>query len=397
VWVATRKSAEIKMLLNRLRLFAGIVFTLAFVRADAAAWPITTWGNNAFTYVADFNGDRIPDFASASGGTYYMKFSTGSGFNEVTWSGGATWGASGYSFAGDFNGDGLADIASANGGSVYVKLNTGSGFSQQTWSVANTWGTAAYTVAGDFNGDGRTDIASASGTNVYVKYSTGSGFTSQTRSVTNQWGAAGWTFSGDFNRDGYADIASASGGSIFMKLGGASGFTSVTWPVPNTWGQAGYSWAGDFNGDGYTDLASAYQSQIYLKLSNGSSAFSAGTWSVGNPTWLDISTGYRYFAGDFNSDGRADIAAPAGSSVWIAMNPAQQTPPQCQTIEVFHYSGFVSCSFDFSGGFNSFFVPDTTNPWVPGKYMTNFSGQLEWCRAISPVPYSHSVFVNVCP
>ena len=36
--------------------------------------------------------------------------------------------------------------------------------------------------------------------------------------------------------------------------------------MPNAWGGSGYTWAGDFNGDGKTDIASANGGSIYVQL-----------------------------------------------------------------------------------------------------------------------------------
>ena len=257
-----------------------------------------------------------------------------------------------------------------------VGLNNGSGFTQQAWPVQNTWGSSGYTVAGDFNGDGRTDIASANGGTIFVKQSTGSGFTNLAYSVSNTWGGDGWTYAGDFNQDGYSDIASPNGGSLYLKLGSPSGFNSTTWSISNVWGSRYYTRAGDFNADGRTDLASANGDKVHLKLNTGS-GFTDLTWPVNNTwggnDWL--------FVGDFNNDGSTDLASPNGANVIMKLRGEEQ---YCTVVNVNHYSGFVQCAFEYTGTGSSFWVQDSTNPWVPGAYGINVYGQREWCRALHP-------------
>jgi len=78
------------------------------------------------------------------------------------------------------------------------------------------------------------------------------------------------------------------------------------------WGGSGYTFVGDFNGDGKDDIASASGGSIYLKLGS-SSGFSSKTISVDN-RWGG--SGYT-FVGDFNGDGKDDIASASGGSIYF--------------------------------------------------------------------------------
>lgn len=233
-------------------------------------WPTDGYWSNSPKYIGtgDFNGDGKTDIASGSGNAVYVRLSTGSGFNRVTWSVDNAWGDRNYTWAGDFNGDGKTDIASGNGGQVYVKESTGSGFSNHTWAVSSNWAPPSSTWAGDFNGDGLTDIASASGGSVYVKICTGTGFVSESWTVEDSWGGEGYSRVADFNGDGMADIASASGGSVFLKLSTGEGMTSETWSVADSWSVAKYTWVGDFDGNGHADLVSASGGSNFIKMNN---------------------------------------------------------------------------------------------------------------------------------
>ncbi|MDJ0908194.1 MAG: VCBS repeat-containing protein [Woeseiaceae bacterium] len=244
-----------------------------------------------------------------------------------------------YMQVGDFNGDGAVDIfnpwpegpdgnpvSGSNGFYIYGPFSP-------SWipprghidtSRAN-WGATNYTFAGDFNGDGRDEIVTfIGGTGRYMPQR--SDVVGQSSfSVENTWGAGNYTFAGDFNGDGRDDIASAYGSTVYMKLGrpgsittsplGATGpgFTSTAWDgASNEWGGGDYTFAGDFNGDGRADIASMYGSTAYMKLSTGS-GFTSVAWPI-NGTWGG--SGYT-FAGDFNGDGMDDIATAIGNRVYL--------------------------------------------------------------------------------
>ena len=139
--------------------------------------------------------------------------------------------------AGDFNGDGRTDLAVANYGSndVSVLLGNGDGtFQPQVTYAVGTEPDAL--VAGDFTGDGRTDLAVANyGSNdVSVLLGNGDG-TFQTQ-VTYAVGSEPVALvAGDFNGDGRTDLAVANSGSndVSVLLGNGDGTfqTQVTYAV----------------------------------------------------------------------------------------------------------------------------------------------------------------------
>jgi hypothetical protein len=95
-----------------------------------------------------------------------------------------------------------------------------------------------------------------------------------------------------------------------------------------------------------------------------------------------------------NGDGSTDLASPNGGNVILKLRGEEQ---YCTTVNVHHYSGWVQCAFQWTGQLGSFWVSDSTNPWVPGAYLFNFYGEREWCRSLHPVPYSNTVQRTVCP
>lgn len=275
-----------------------------FANQDWAASGV----NPSKTFGGDFNGDGLEDLASVAlgGESVSVNLSTGAGFQVEHWSTSNEWSSSSsnWIWAADFNADGLTDLASATGDKVYIKFSTGSGFRSETWSVLPNWGQWQNTWLGDFNGDGLPDIASASGTNVNMKLSTGNGFRSEVWTVPAHWSDTGYNWSGDFNGDGLADIAAAINNRVFVKLSTGEGFEQESWWVNEKWGEAKYTKAVDINGDGFSDILSARGGSVYVKLANGQ-GFDMIAWPVSSQ-WGDAS---MTRVGDFNGDGMADIAS----------------------------------------------------------------------------------------
>jgi hypothetical protein len=236
----------------------------------------------------------------------------------------ATWT---FAQTGDFNGDGKGDIAQFNSttGQWLVRLSTGIGFYSSVWA---TWSPSVSWVdlrVGDFNGDGKADIAGRdlSTGQWWVGISTGTGFAN---TVWTTWSpSVTWVDVrvGDFNGDGKADIAGRdlSTGQWWVGLssGSISSFVNTLW---TTW-SGSVTWAdirvGDFNGDGKADIAGRVLStaQWFVGLSTGSSFVNTlwTTWSA-SVTWVDLQVG------DFNGDGRADIAGrdQATGTWWVGIS-----------------------------------------------------------------------------
>ena len=281
----------------------------------------------------DFNSDGRTDIALINPGggwnTAPVLFANGNGTWSVTNSAVPGWVNSPgvVPVPGDFNSDGRTDIALINPGGGWntapVLFANGNG----TWSVTNSavpgWvnSPGVVPVPGDFNSDGRTDIAlinPGGGWNTApVLFANGNG----TWSVTNS-AVPGWVNSpgvvpvpGDFNSDGRTDIALINPGGGWNTAPVLFANGNGTWSVTNS---AVPGWVnspgvvpvpGDFNSDGRTDIAlinpGGGWNTAPVLFANGN-----GTWSVTNsavPGWVN-SPGVVPVPGDFNSDGRTDIA-----------------------------------------------------------------------------------------
>ena len=236
--------------------------------------------------------------------------------------------------SGDFNGDGKDDVASIIAESGHhtqfaVQLSNGSGFGDQTaWFDNASYAAAGIdqrAVAGDFNGDGKDDLAVlynyGDGDLKFFTYlSTGSQFSTSLHWY--DWSASADYIdnrfvAGDFNGDGKDDVAvmfryPSGTVNIFTFISNGSSFTRQTW---SEW-SADMSYvenrfvAGDFNGDGKDDVAVMFRYpsgtvNIFAFISNGSS-FTRQTWNEWSADMSYVEN--RFIAGDFNGDGKDDTA-----------------------------------------------------------------------------------------
>ncbi|MCI3274958.1 FG-GAP-like repeat-containing protein [Streptomyces cylindrosporus] len=208
-------------------------------------------------------------------------------------------------------------------------------------------------LPGDFNGDGYRDLAvsaplAAAGSAdhagaVLIAYGSASGPKAAGSKVISQstsgipgtsesadnFGAT--TATGDFNSDGYADLAvgtpneSTTTGSLagavtvlWGSKSGLSGGTSLTPPTadkPKYFGRT--LAAGDFNGDGRTDLAVGAANyngiSVYLGGTGKGATLSGRTGFT--PGILTQGTGIRSLtAGDINGDGTDDLVVGGDTS-----------------------------------------------------------------------------------
>jgi hypothetical protein len=223
--------------------------------------------------------------------------------------------------SGDFNRDGKGDLAVTNSGdsTVSVLLGNGDGTFAPAPGSPIAVGSSPFGIAvGDFNGDGKPDlaVANAGAGTVSILLGNGNGtFTAAPGSpVTAGSGPRGIAV-GDFNGDGKSDlvVADSSGDAVAVLLGDGSGaFT----PAPGSPFAVGASpnWVtlGDFNGDGRIDLAVPNQlsNDVSVLLGNGDGTFSAAS---GSPVSVGMSPDTLATA-DLNGDGRPDLAVADSQS-----------------------------------------------------------------------------------
>ena len=116
----------------------------------------------------------------------------------------------------------------------------------------------------------------------------------------------------DLNRDGIPDVAysysccgNGSGGGVIVKLGTGGG--NLGPDVPYLFGQDNLAElkTADLNGDGWLDLMApdVFYSTINVFLNNGD-----GTFYYAGKTWLGGTYSGSFALGDFNRDGKIDLA-----------------------------------------------------------------------------------------
>ncbi|MBP6881239.1 MAG: FG-GAP repeat protein [Candidatus Pacebacteria bacterium] len=346
---------------------AYIFYGGSIVTEGASGADITltgTAGANNFSHslaVGDFNVDGKADLAvgahgyNSSQGQAYIFYggsmiSEGTAGADVTFTGEVTLDSFGYSLtADDFNSDGKDDLAAGayyySSGKGRAYLFYGGSMSSKNASVADVVFTGetssrlgSFLSAGDLNVDGKIDlVASAAWYNTsqgraYIFYSQ-SGQVNLDKHITGEgtsdyFGSAFTT--GDFNADGRPDLAvgaytdNTNTGKVYIfyndgsyPTGAASADVILTGGATNNFfGVAMIT--GDFNADGKDDIAvgaygyNSHQGRAYIFY--GGSMISEGVAGAditltGETTLNDF--GYILAAADFNADGKDDLVVGA--------------------------------------------------------------------------------------
>jgi hypothetical protein len=174
---------------------------------------------------------------------------------------------------------------------------------------------SSITVA-DFTHDGHLDFASVAGGSVQVFAGDGAG--GFERRSTNNLGD-GPIAAADFDGDGNPDLLLSGGQNliVFATGDGAGGFSKGP-TVPGVFGTPRFFAVGDFDGDGRLDFVvlaqnDLLQSAVTTYLGDGHGDFTRIGFGqvVGGPDAL------AFVAGDFNNDGRQDVAVSVGGGVSI--------------------------------------------------------------------------------
>ena len=271
---------------------------------------LTVAGGGFVTSVAaaDLNGDGHVDLiagTSSDGVQVFWGSATGA-FAAPTVLGAST--AASRVVVGDFNGDGKPDLAAISGNAVDVFLNAG-GNAFAAPVVLALPGTPYMLAAGDLNGDGRADLAVANqnGDNVSVVLSTGNGTFAAPATIATPNVADGVAI-GDVNGDGIPDVVSLAyfGDTVTPYFGKGDGTFTAGTPAAAGPGPSDLTLA-DLNGDGKLDVA---LDNVAGGANGASYLLNTGTGTFA-PRVVAATSSYSTYgisAGDFNGDGRPDLA-----------------------------------------------------------------------------------------
>src|SRR5215467_7768906 len=237
--------------------------------------------------------------------------------------------------AGDFNNDGKTDVAFIRPGSTWnsvpILFSNGDGSWRATNYPVPDWANQPGVIAipGDFNHDGKTDLAfvrpGSTWNSVPILFSNGDGSWRATNYQAPDWANQHGVIAipGDFNHDGKIDVAFVRPGSTWSSVpilfsNGDGSWRATNYQVPAWANQPGVvPIAGDFDHDGKTDVAfvrpgSTWNSAPIL-FSNGDGSWRATNYQV--PAWAN-QPGVVPIAGDFDHDGKTDVAFVRPGSTW---------------------------------------------------------------------------------
>ncbi len=281
------------------------------LNAKGAAVLLLRPGIGQHNYMAVFQPTK-----SILGSTSAAQTLSVTGLIATTTNLAVTSGTSTRSFAASVTANGFAvpagnvSFVNPSNNAILATAALGSGttrFSMMPSSVTSTVNTSWQLAAADFNGDGKTDVAvtniGSSIVTILLGKGDGNFLTGASYPVASE--PTGIT-TGDFNSDGIPDLAVAgfASGSVTVLLGTGQGTFTAAPAIANPQGALDVA-AVDVDGDGKLDLAITSPSSTGVRIYFGKGD---GTFTPGPSTTVPNTLMYQIVSGDFNGDGRVDLA-----------------------------------------------------------------------------------------
>lgn len=270
----------------------------------------------------DFNNDGKMDLITgdSSIGTISILLGNGDGtFQKIAEN---NFGSLSF-VVGDFNNDGKMDIATINNDWDYgwftIYLGNGDGTFQYNGYYKDWSGGISTIITGDFNGDGIVDFATLGGWFYFTVYLGNGDGTFQAASRYGTGIYPSQIIHRDLNNDGKEDIivvnTDYNGPSISIYLGNGDGTFQA---APTIFLEAWSLTSGDYNGDGKIDLAVTSGAGVSILLGNGDGTFRN---NANYPISGTISTG------DANGDGIPDLIIQNGGILSVLLGDGNGTFP----------------------------------------------------------------------
>lgn len=285
--------------------------------------------------IADFDGDGTPDAAVTNRNSNDLAVHLGNGDGTFSESVRYPTVNDPYNLVtADFNRDGKLDLVTIGIKFPYglaMLLGQGDG----TFAPAIVTGGVSGTVwsSGDFSGDGAPEIVLMFNGNLCVMLNNGSGALGAPAGCQPTVSGATSLTIGDFNNDGRPDVAVGGVYAIAVHLGAGGGLLSPRNDVPLATVPQSLATA-DLNRDGRLDLVSVYVTSyptpgapdgiVDVLLGNGAGQFTLYGSFLTESYVTSVTTG------DFNGDGKPDVAAggQGGMDVLMGVGNGTLAPPR---------------------------------------------------------------------